>query len=238
MASDVTAAGTGTAATARVHLERDLHLLEGETRTVADLAGEALVRAVEALEAGDRERLQAVVDADDEIDRRYQEIERRALTLLAQHSPVATDLRLVTALIHIALHIERIGDAAANVATVGEMTLGLEADPATLGSLQAMAGQARAMLGVAIDVFTTRDAVRARDLVAMDDELDALDRQIFTASLAGHDDAGRREWSIRMHEASRQLERAGDHAVDIAEQVAFLVTGEFVEFENNTGWHA
>lgn len=223
------------APTARHQMEEDLRALEQDVRDLAVLARTALAGAVQALIAQDADRQQEIVDGDREIDRRYLDVERRGFAVVARHAPVASDLRLVTALVHTGLHLERIGDAAVNVATIGEITRGLPAESEVLSLLQTMADQVVTMVDAAMEAFAQRDSGQARSLVAMDDRLDQLDRDLFTRSLTLNATAGVRQWAIRMHEVSRQLERAGDHAVDIGEQVWFLVTGEFAEFEDSQG---
>ena len=219
----------------RAHFERELEDLERAVRDLAALVLTAITKAGEALVAGDGRAWRDIVTGDAEADRRYQEIERRGFALVARHGPVAGDLRLVIALLNTSLHLERIGDAAVNVATIAELIEGLPGDPEVLGLLGSMVDQAAAMLETAMAALAGRDAEQAQSLVVLDDRLDGLDRELFAKSLTLDDSAEQREWAFRMHELSRQLERAGDHAVDIGEQVAFLVTSEFREFEDSTG---
>jgi phosphate transport system protein len=235
MAGSVTSPSSSAGPHSRVHLERDLEVLERDVRDLAALALTAITRAGAALVAGDSAARHEVVQGDVEADLLYQQIERHAFAVVAQHGPVASDLRRVIALLNTSLHLERIGDAAVNIATIGELTQDLPGDPEVLTILEAMVGQVAALLETAMGAFAGRDAEQARSLVALDDRLDALDRELFEKSLALDGSPGQRQWAFRMHELSRQLERAGDHAVDIGEQVYFFVTGEFSEFEDSAG---
>ena len=225
----------GAPARHRAQLEKELEDLERAVRDLAAVVLTAITRAGEALLAGDAKAWRDIVRGDADADRRYQEIERHGFTLVARHSPVAGDLRLVTALLNTSLHLERIGDTAVNVATIAELIEGLPADPEVLGLLGSMVDQAAVMVETAMAALAARDAEQAQSLVRLDDQLDGLDRELFTKSLQLDASAQQREWAFRMHELSRQLERAGDHAVDIGEQVCFLVTSEFREFEDSSG---
>ncbi|MGH2673774.1 MAG: phosphate signaling complex protein PhoU, partial [Actinomycetota bacterium] len=154
----------------------------------------------------------------------------RWLELLALQTPVASDLRLLSALVHINLHLERVGDMAVNVAKIAELTRALPANQTIVTQLQEMADVVRPMIRTALDSFARRDLDLARSLPAMDDPVDRLNRNMYREVAACASDSEMLEWAIRMMVVSRQLERVGDHAVDIAEQVAFLLTGEFHEF--------
>jgi phosphate transport system protein len=99
-----------------------------------------------------------------------------------------------------------------------------------LAAIDRMAAQAKAQVLQAGEAFRSRDAVLAEDLVRQDDEIDRLNRDVFRLALAVGDDADAREWAMTMMLMARSFERIGDHAVDIGEQVAFVVTGLFREF--------
>jgi phosphate transport system protein len=171
-----------------------------------------------------------VIRGDDEVDQLYLDIERRILGLFALQTPVASDLRLLTALLHINLHLERIADQAVNMAKITKLADGLPPIPTVLQHLGEMGALALGMVGAAMAALARRDLDLARSLPELDDPLDRLNRGMLQQVLAASNDQRMLEWGIRMHVVSRQLERVGDNAVDIAEQVAFLVTGEFHEF--------
>jgi phosphate transport system protein len=150
--------------------------------------------------------------------------------LLARQTPVATDLRLISAVLHINLHLERVADMGVNIAKIAKVTMEWPSHDTVLTHLQEMADVAGTMLRTAITAFVRRDLKLCRALPKMDDPVDRLNRGMYreVAALAG--DPRMLEWGIHMNVVSRQLERVADHAVDIGEQVAFLLTGEFKEF--------
>lgn len=214
----------------RTTFHRDVDRLEQDLQAMGDLARSALERATRALAADDQALCQAVVDADDEIDRRYLDIERRVVGLLARQAPVAADLRLLTAVLHVSLHLERIGDMAVNIARLARLAAGVPRKPPVAGHLQEMGQTAVWMVDLAMQTFRERDAVGCQRLPLIDDRVDELNRSMLTAVLATVKPFEHLEWGVHMYDAARQLERAADHAVDIAEQVWFVVTGELQEF--------
>jgi phosphate transport system protein len=128
------------------------------------------------------------------------------------------------------LHLERIGDIAVNIVKIARATRQLPANQGILTHLREMADVVRPMIRTALDAFVKRDLALAQRLPEMDDPVDRLNRSIYREVAACSDDQDILEWAVRMMIVSRQLERVGDHAVDIGEQVAFLLTGEFQEF--------
>ena len=157
------------------------------------------------------------------VDRLYLDVERRILSLFALQTPVASDLRLLTALLHVNLHLGRIADQAVNLAKITCLVEGLPPNPGMLRGLQDMGRLALGMVSTAMDALARRDLELAR-------RLPELDRGMLPLVLDTSDDKPVLEWGVRMYVVSRQLERIGDNAVDIGEQVAFLVTGQFREF--------
>lgn len=214
----------------RPHFHHDLEALEAEMRDMADRAERALALSVEALADSDVAAA-SVIAADDDIDRRYQDIERRAIDLMGRQQPVASDLRLLVALIHVALHLERIGDMAVNVAEATRSAASLPPIPEVLHRLQDMGHTAASMTDMAVDAFTQRDRHLCERLPELDDRVDQLDREMASHVMAQAHVPGRVEWALRMLPVSRSLERAADHAVDIAEQALFLMTGELREID-------
>jgi phosphate transport system protein len=217
---------------ARRHFHEELEALELDVLALGELAEQALGRAMDILIDWDDQEAARVVAGDDEIDERYLSIEQRWLELLALQTPVATDLRLLSAIIHVNLHLERVGDMAVNIVKIAEVTSRLPANQSILTHLREMADVVRPMIRTALDALVRRDLELAQSLPAMDDPVDRLNRGMYreVAACAGNPEM--LEWAVRMMVVSRQLERAGDHAVDIAEQVAFLLTGEFQEFSD------
>jgi phosphate transport system protein len=214
----------------RRRFHEELRALEGEVQRTGAQAKLLLEQALHALARGDLALCEEVIRGDDEVDQLYLDVERRILHLFALQTPVASDLRLLTALLHINLHLERVGDQAVNLAKITKLTAGLPPNPKVQQRLGEMGALALGMVGAAMGALARRDLELAHSLPKMDDPLDRLNRGMLRQVLAAFDDKRMLEWGIRMYVVSRQLERIGDNAVDIAEQVAFLVTGEFQEF--------
>jgi phosphate transport system protein len=218
---------------ARAEYQQELAALEASALGGLDLVSAALGRTLEAVEHQDIELAQLVVADDDRIDGRYLEVHQGLITLLATQSPVATDLRLISSLLHVLKCVERMGDQCVNICKMIPLS-GNEppADEKMIEQILSMGRQTRAMIGQAKRAFVGRDVEMAQDLVRQDDVVDNLNRDCFRLALEIGDDADRREWAMTMLLAARAIERIGDNAVDIGEQVAFVVTGLFREFED------
>jgi len=214
----------------RKKFHEELAALEAEVDELGLEAAEAVRLSVDGLIRRDRRQLEKVIEGDDSIDDKYIDVERRIFDLLATQTPVASDLRLVSALMHINLHLERIGDQAVNIAKLAEATADLPPQETILVRLQEMGDVVVRMLRTAIDAFSRRDLELALKLPVMDDPVDDLNRGMYRQVVALANDPAALEWGIRMNVVARQLERVGDNAVDIGEQVAFLLTGQFREF--------
>ncbi len=218
---------------ARAEYQEELTTLENSALGGLDLVGDALTRTLEAIEHQDIELAQLVVADDDRIDGRYLEVHQSLIALLATQSPVATDLRLIASLLHVLKNIERMGDQCVNICKVIPLS-GNEppADAEMVKMILTMGRQTRTLLVQAKRAFLERDVEQARDLVRQDDVVDNLNRECFHHALQIGDDADRREWAMTMLLTARAIERIADNAVDIGEQVAFVVTGLFREFED------
>jgi phosphate transport system protein len=219
--------------TTRSHFQEELAALEQQALGGLDMVVTALDRALETVQHQDIELASMVIADDDRIDGRYMEVHQGVLSLLALQAPVATDLRLVAAILHLIKHIERMGDQCVNMAKLVPLA-GHEPplDERVLDTIQRMGAQARQQVIQCGQAFERRDAALARDLVRQDDEIDRLNRDLFKLALEIGDDADRREWAMHMMLVGRSIERIGDNAVDIGEQTAFVVTGLFREFED------
>lgn len=217
----------------RVQYQEELERLEASALDGLNLVSAALDRTLEAVQHQDVELAQIVVADDDRIDGRYLEVHQSLITLLATQSPVATDLRLISALLHVLKNIERMGDQCVNICKMIPLS-GNEppADQEMVKLILSMGRQARTLIAQSKRAFAERDVEMARDLVRQDDVVDNLNRECFRLALAIGDDADKREWAMTMLLAARAVERIGDNAVDIGEQVAFVVTGLFREFED------
>ena len=215
---------------ARVGLQEDLDALQAGLLEEGDLVLRSLRGSLNALKESDAELADEVIAFDDAVDRRYFEIEQGIQLLLARQTPVATDLRLVLAMLHINLHLERMADYCVTIAKLVKLTQGLPGDDALLESFEEVGSRAEEMIRVALDSFVARDADGAGTLVDLDELIDRANRRSAKRILELGTDEDKREWGLRMLLVSRCLERIGDHAVDIGEQAAFLATGEFREF--------
>jgi phosphate transport system protein len=216
----------------RFEFHEQLRELEQETLSTVALCGTALDQAIEAVLQRDTELAVMVIEGDDRIDGRYLDVHQGILSLLARQSPVASDLRLVAALLHTIMHIERIGDLAVNIAKlVPLMGEPPEGAGEIMAKLEAAANQARDQLKQAQLAFEQRNVNLAENLVSQDDVIDSLNRQIFQEAVdIGGIDPHAREWGAHAMLIARYLERIGDHTVDIGEQIAFVISGEFREF--------
>jgi phosphate transport system protein len=217
----------------RIHYQDELAELEERALGGLDLVTETLTRTLEAIEHSDIELAEMVIADDDRIDGRYLEVHQSILTLLATQQPVATDLRLISALLHVMKSIERMGDQCVNIAKVIPLS-GHEPprDAEMIRDIVTMGQQAKSLVAQAKTGFAARDVELSRDLVRQDDVIDNLNRRCFARAIEIGDDVDDREWGITMMLVARALERIGDNAVDIGEQTAFVVTGLFREFED------
>ena len=215
---------------ARRHFHEELETLELDLLAMGEMADRAIGGALTSLANDDISAADAVIQGDDELDDRYLQVERRTLELLALQTPVAVDLRLISAILHTNLHLERVGDMAVNIAKIVKVVHGLPPNQTILSHLAEMGEIAQHMMRAAVDAFARRDIALATSLPDMDEPVDRLNRGMYREVASCAWDPQMLEWAIRMMIVSRQLERIGDHAVDVAEQVAFLITGEFKEF--------
>ena len=215
----------------RSNYRETLKALERQTLEALDMVVQALDRALEAISYQDVELAGMVVADDDRIDGRYLEVHQGILSLLALQTPVATDLRIVAALLHVIRHAERMGDQCVNIAKLIPLS-GYEApkDKDLLDAIERMGQLARSQVSQAKQAFAERNSDLAYDLLRQDTEINQLNVAIFNRALAIGDDIETREWAMHMILVARCLERIGDNAVDIGEQTAFVVTGLFREF--------
>ena len=217
----------------RLHFQDELRHLEEQALGALDLVVVALDRVLEALEHQDIELASMVVADDDRIDGRYLEVHQGLLSLLALQAPVAGDLRVVAALLHVIRSAERMGDQCVNIAKLLPLS-GHEppVDQEILAKVERMGALARSEVSQAKQAFLLRDVDLAHDLVRQDEAVNKLNRECFQRAVETGDDLDRREWAMTMMLVSRSIERIGDNAVDVGEQVAFVVSGLFREFSD------
>ena len=217
----------------RQHFQEELRDLEVQALGGIDLVVKTMDRTLEALEHQDIELASIVIHDDDRIDGRYLEVQQGILSLLALQAPVASDLRTVAALLHVIKHVERMGDQCVNIAKMLPV-VGFEPpkDEVLLETIFRMGRLARSLVEQCKQAFLLRDVAVAKDLVRQDAEINRLNRAVFSRAVEIGTDSDRREWAMSMMLVARAIERIGDNAVDIGEQVAFVVTGEFREFSD------
>jgi phosphate transport system protein len=214
----------------RITLQEELDQLEAMLQEEGMQVLRALRGSLNALTHQDVELADEVISFDDDVDQNYLSIEEGIQSLLARQTPVAIDLRLVLAVLHINLHLERMADYCVTVAKLTKLVHDVTPDTTLLEAFDEMGARAEEMIRVALDSFSERNVEQAESLVDLDELIDRGNRRVVNHVLELGSDPEMREWGLRMIVVSRCLERIGDHAVDIGEQTAFLVTGEFREF--------
>jgi phosphate transport system protein len=210
------------------HLFREIENLKREILTLGAMAETAVRDATYAIGSRDESLAQTVIRNDDRLDEMEVQIEENCLKTLALHQPVAIDLRFIVAILKINNDLERVGDLAVNVA---ERAAFLATQPPVDISFdfRAMARQAQEMLKKSLDALVNLSAQQAREVLASDDEIDAMNRQmhlIVQDAIHAHPD--QTGSLIHMLSASRHLERIADHATNIAEDVIYMIDGVIV----------
>lgn len=209
-----------------------LNLIEADIQEEGRRVLEAVRGAVKALAGRDRELAGEVIAYDDEIDELFIHIERSIQSMLALQTPVARDLRLLLAMLHMNLLLERTADGAVTVAKLTQLVADAEPDVALIDTLVEMGERAEEMFRVALDAFATRDLAGAESLVDLDEAIDRANRRFVERLVDVMAEPELREWGLRMVVVARTIERIGDRAVDIGEQIAYLLTGQFREFSD------
>ena len=211
-------------------LQDEMDTLQASLLEEGDLVLRALRGSINALRESDPELADEVIAFDDEVDARYLALEQRIESLLARQTPVAVDLRFVLAVLHSNLHLERMADLCVTISKLTKLAHGLPPDETLIEGFDEMASRAEEMIRVALDSFATRDVAGAETLVDLDELIDRSNRRFVDRVIEVVSEPGLREWVLRMVLVSRTLERIGDHAVDIGEQVSYLLTAQFREF--------
>ena len=213
---------------ARRHFQDQLNDLERSALGGLDMALGQVERALRALQNHDLRLAQFIVADDDRIDGRFLEVHQGVLSLLALQAPVAGDLRLCAAVLHVINDIERVGDQCVNVAKLLPLSeYAPSPDDELLERILRLGGMARDELVQARYAFAERDVELAASLAAQDAEVNRLGREIFRIAVRVGGDAELREWAMLMTLVARAFERVGDNAVDIGEQAVFVVTGRY-----------
>ena len=193
------------------------------------LATEAIAAGTQALLDADLAAADRVITGDMFLDDLTRSIEERAYQLLARQQPMASDLRTLVTVLRIIHEIERTGDLMQNVAKTTRRLYPAQLPPKVRGLVARMGSQATLQLRVAVEAFASQDAARALALVDMDDVMDELQRELFR-SIFTHGPAGDEatlQQAVQTALVGRYYERIADHAVNVGQRVAYMVTGEF-----------
>ena len=213
------------------HFQEELETLKERLLAMGGLAEERVRVAVQGVADREASLLQAVLTGDEPINDFHIEVDDRCFKLLALHQPMAADLRTIVAAVKINTDLERVGDLAVNVAEAGKRYL--QHPPVKpLIDIPRMGDIAQLMLRDALDAFVRRDVGLAESVLIKDDDLDALKTQIFRELLTFMlQDPGTIEPALDLILISRHLERIGDHATNIAEDVIFMVSAKDVRHQ-------
>src|SRR3954471_17158652 len=217
----------------RLHLRDEIRQLEKCALGGMDIVVDQLDRTMRVVVDRDLAMADMVIADDDRIDGRFLEVHSDILALIARQAPVATDLRLLAALLDVIRRIERMGDQCVNICKVLLVAPEAPDDDLRLTErLLEMGRKARALSVESSRAFLARDVAASEHLCEVDDEIDALNREVFQISVALAGDPDAREWAMHMTQVARAIERIGDNAVDIGEEAVFVASGVYREFED------
>lgn len=211
---------------------RDLDELTAGVLRLGALMCETVPRGTNALLTGNLQDIQDLIDDDDEIDALALALEDNCASIIALQAPMAGELRRLITVIKLVGEIERSADLMVNVCKAGRRIYGSVLSPTIRGLIGAMATEANKLMRLALDAFADENASLARALADIDNELDQLNRDmvgaIFAAHAEGHIDLSA---AVQLALIARYYERIGDHAVNIGERVAYMVTGWQPEYD-------
>ncbi len=217
-----------------IHLEKAIESLKRMILSLGADVEDSVKQAVQSLVERQADRAKEVIEADFEIDQREVDVEEECLKILALHQPVANDLRLIIAILKINNDLERIADLSVNIAERA-VYLSNEAKVDLPFDLQKMAEKVQSMLKRSLDALVNRDEKLARQVCEDDDEVDAMNREMYgCVEQAIKKDSINLNSYIQLLSASRYLERMADHATNIAEDVIYLITGEIIRHGSDT----
>lgn len=213
----------------RKAFDEQLEKLEQNLMKLGTLAEDAICKAIWALQKRDDALALEVMENDDVLDDLTEKINEQALAIIARFQPVAMDLRLVSAIIHMATDLERIGDLGVSIAKITKKLSGQKLIKPLI-DVPRMGDLIRRMIDVALKAFMNKDADEATQVCAMDDEIDDLDNQIFRELVILMMGNPRNiEQATQLILVSRSLERAGDHVTNLCEQTVYVLTGQTIK---------
>ena len=214
-----------------LQFHNELDNLEQRILAVVDKAEHMVEMAVDAVTTGNLDLASNVIEMGTEIDKENFEIHNAWTTLMARFSPVGPDLRKMAVLLHLNITFGRTGDQCVNIAKITRFNEGLPTAERIVGMIREMGDLVRPMIRTAIEAFVRRDVDEAALLPSMDEPVDRLNANMYREAVEVSDDKRVLEWATKMMMAARALERIGDQAVDFAEQMIYLITGERAGFD-------
>ena len=217
----------------RTVFHKRLREIQDEILVMGSMVGKAILRSVEALKDRDINLAQHIIDDDQRINKKRFEIEERCIELIATQQPMATDLRIIAAILNIITEIERIGDYAVGIARI-VILIGGEPPLKPLVDIPLMAEKTTDMLNRSLDAFIHRNAEAAKKIAKEDDMIDNLYDQVFRELLIiMAEDPKTITRATRLIWTAHNLERAADRVTNICERVVFIVTGKMEEISSS-----
>ena len=221
------------AVTARAAFDRQLHTLLDDTLMLGSMVEKAIERSIDALVRLDADQARQIIADDHRVNTKRYRLEEDAVRLIATQQPIAGDLRLIASVIHISTDLERIGDYAAGIAKI-VLLHGDQPPVKPLIDIPRMAEMGRSMLRRSLDALVRRDATAAREIVAEDDQVDALYDQIYrellTYMIEDPKLIQRATWLLW---AAHNVERIADRATNVCERVVYMVTGQIEKLDSS-----
>ncbi len=209
-------------------LDRELTQIRDNVIQLGDMVSKAISKSMEALNGRNLTAAQEVILGDNEINDLRHKLEKECLRVLATQQPAATDLRTVVVSMHLAIELERMGDHASGIARLVERMDG-DDEIDSLHKLPKMANRAQKMINKGLTAFINHDAELALSLIKEDEKIDKQYRKLFRHTLNEMRDENYIRRATFLLWVGHNLERIGDRAVNIAERIIFMVTGEFTE---------
>ena len=201
--------------------------MQADVLRLGAMASESIQAGTDAFLDADLAAVEKLVADDRLIDDLMHSIENRTYLLLAKQQPMAVDLRVLVTVLRIIHEIERTGDLMVNVAKAARRLYPYELEPKVRGIIHRMRQQAAVQLRLAVSAFSDRDPARAAALADMDDVMDELQKDLFRVIFASQaDDEAAIQRAVQIALVGRYFERIADHAVNVGERVAFMVTGK------------
>lgn len=208
--------------------------LVGRLVATGEIVDQMLGDAIRALAGHDAVQASDVIERDNIVDQRYVDTQDQILRVIALQAPVASDVRLLSSMLHVNIHLERMGDYATTIAKRARHAEPLKSDDALTEQMLEMVELAQRVGREAMRSYAQKDVELARQLPGMDDAVDRLNKGIFRRLIElATQDPSRLEWATSIMLVPRHIERYGDHAVDIGEQTIYAVTGSTVELSSN-----